>query len=769
MKRTLKIAKAELQTLFYSPVAWMVLIIFIFQVCLNFFDLLHPYLISVEEGYSTNHISISILAGERSGLFTVLQRYLFLYVPLMTMGLISREFSSGSIKLLYSAPLTNKQIVWGKFIAIATFGLVMLSILWVLLVFASCIIVNFEYPVMLSGILGLMLLMFAYMAIGLFISSLTQYQVVAAIGSVTVFAILSAVGNVGQDIEFVRDLTWWLSIRGRAAEMVSGLICSEDVIYFIVLILLFISLTILRLNNVRQKTPRDKSLANYFGVTLLAFAIGYISARPQFMFFYDTTHTKECTITEGSQEIMSLLKGNVTMTTYVNTIGRYNYMLPPRSINSDLKRYKQFRRFSPQIKIKYKYFYDTPESIRHEQLYDIKPDAKSLEDFNRYMSRIFKIDTNIVLRPIEIQNTIDLKPEYNRMVTHIVHESGKSTFLRVFDDSYVLPKEAEISAAFKRIVSDIQKVAFIEGHEERSIYNMSDSHYEYFSSDKRFRSSLINNGFDVCTHKLDNPIPDDISIIVLADPREKLNEIESQNLQKFIDRGGNLLITGEPHRIDIFNSLVENFGVKARPGLIVKDSKSVQADIILAKITKPATKMFYKFDNMYYYKTSVSMPKVAALEYTEDKGFKVMPLLTSDSDQTWLEYQTTDFVEDTVKYNPELGDIAGTFPTALSLSRQVNDKEQRIVVISDADCLSNAEIFNNRPGRRIANNVFLEGIFYYLSGDEVPVNMFRPRPIDYTIRIGMTGFEIAKIFILWGIPVIIAIFGTILWIRRRGK
>jgi ABC-2 type transport system permease protein len=212
------------------------------------------------------------------------------------MGLVSREFSTGSIKLLYSAPLTNKQIVWGKYIAIAIFGAAMLSVLVLLLIFCSLTIVNFDAPAMLSGILGIVLLTLAYMAIGLFISSLTQYQVVAAIGTITIFAILNMVGDMWQDIQFVRDLTWWLSIKGRASEMVNGLICSEDVLYFIILIVLFVNLTIIRLNNVRQKTPKDKALMRYFSIVLTAFVVGYISSRPHFMFFYDATETKQCTL-----------------------------------------------------------------------------------------------------------------------------------------------------------------------------------------------------------------------------------------------------------------------------------------------------------------------------------------------------------------------------------------------------------------------------------------------------------------------------------------
>ena len=160
----------------------------------------------------------------------------------------------------------------------------MLCVLLILFILCSLTIVNFDAPAILSGMLGILLLMLAYMAIGLFISSLTQYQVVAAIGTITIFALLSMVGDMWQDVQFVRDLTWWLSIKGRASEMVNGLICSEDVLYFIILIVLFVNLTIMRLNNVRQKTPKDKSLARYFALVFAAFAVGYISTNPYLMF-----------------------------------------------------------------------------------------------------------------------------------------------------------------------------------------------------------------------------------------------------------------------------------------------------------------------------------------------------------------------------------------------------------------------------------------------------------------------------------------------------
>ena len=60
---------------------------------------------------------------------------------------MSREFSSGSIKLLYSSPITSTQIVLGKFLSMMFYGLIMLAIVTVYVVFYMFIIKDFDYPV----------------------------------------------------------------------------------------------------------------------------------------------------------------------------------------------------------------------------------------------------------------------------------------------------------------------------------------------------------------------------------------------------------------------------------------------------------------------------------------------------------------------------------------------------------------------------------------------------------------------------------------------
>lgn len=104
MKTIWKIAKAELNTLFCSPIAWLILIIFAFQAGLTFSDLISDQLRYLALNYRPYNLTSALLLGY-SGVYSSMQDNLYLYIPLLTMGLMSKEYSSGSIKLLYSSPL----------------------------------------------------------------------------------------------------------------------------------------------------------------------------------------------------------------------------------------------------------------------------------------------------------------------------------------------------------------------------------------------------------------------------------------------------------------------------------------------------------------------------------------------------------------------------------------------------------------------------------------------------------------------------------------
>ena len=165
----------------------------------------------------------------------------------------------------------------------------------------------------------------------------------------------------------------------------------------------------------------------------------------------------------------------------------------------------------------------------------------------------------------------------------------------------------------------------------------------------------------------------------------------------------------------------------------------------------------------------VTMPGCTGLEYTRDKGFNVTPLFTSDTVNCWNELETTDFVDDTVKLNPEAGEIEKIYTTALALTRKVGEKEQKIIILGDADCLSNGEISISRKGVRASNYSLITGSFFWMSDEEVPIDVRRPNPPDNAVRVGETGMYISKLGLMGLFPILLAIAAIIIWIRRRGR
>ena len=294
------IARTELQTLFFSPIAWLTLVIFVVQASMTFSGVFGTYVERFNLGYRPVNLTQGIFSSYR-GLYNAILPYLFYYFPLLTMSLMSRELSSGSIKLLYSSPVNNIQIIFGKFLSMMIYALAFIGILFVFIIFGACTIENFDIGLALAGVLGIYLLICSYAAIGLFMSSLTSYQIIAALGTLSILFVLNMVGGLWQDVEWVRDITWWLSISGRANEFISGLICSEDVLYFVFVTGLFLSLSILRLNAIRQKKSWRKAWSGYVLAFLFTFALGYITSRPKVMFFYDATYLKVNTLTPNSQ------------------------------------------------------------------------------------------------------------------------------------------------------------------------------------------------------------------------------------------------------------------------------------------------------------------------------------------------------------------------------------------------------------------------------------------------------------------------------------
>lgn len=768
MKTILRIAKTELNTLFYSPIAWLILIVFAFQVGMEFCSSFADQIRYQDLGYRPSNLTSALLGGY-GGLFSHMQRNLYLYIPLLSMGLMSREYGSGSIKLLYSSPVTNAQIIFGKYLSMMVYALVLIAILFLPTVFAWLTVKDLDMPFVMSGLLGIYLLVCAYAAIGLFMSSLTSYQVVAAVGTLALLAVLNFIGGVGQGIEFVRDITYWLSIAGRADTLLAGLLCSEDILYFLIVIALFLALSILKLQSEREKQSLGLMYGKYSLVLGVALMLGYISSRPSLMVYYDTTEMKKNTLTEGSRKVMEKMDGPLSITTYVNILEENYWKGMPERRNYDLNKFKQYIRFKPETKMDYVYYYEGAGNRDINRNYPGMTEKEKAEK----RCEVLDFDFDRLLSGDEVRKTVDLEPEGYRFVRLIEREDGQRTFLRVYDDNQRDPSETEITAALKRLVTKAPAVGFVTGHGERNINRGGDWDFGVFVRSIAFRYSLINQGFDAREIRLGETetIPDDISILVITDVKTPYTVGELAKVKDYIARGGNLLIACEPRRQENMNPLAEELGIRFLPGTLVQSGTDYVPNLIVGDFTPETADISKTFKRLFVYQYKITMPGAVKIDYSgaREKGFEVVSWVTTHDTLAWNELGTTDFINETVGVNPAVGEGRENIPLVLSMHRQIGEKEQRVIVLADADCISNGELGANRNGISASNFSLITESFRDLSFGEFPIDTSRPRASDDKLYLGQASVLPVKLGFIGLIPGLLIFMSIMTGLRRKRK
>jgi gliding motility-associated transport system permease protein/gliding motility-associatede transport system auxiliary component len=780
MYTIIKIAKNELRNLFYSPIAWFLSIIFLVMCGFYYTSAMYPWAKTMYTIYQNRpslkywaieSATAQIFSDTTSGFFARILQHVYLFVPLLTMGIISREFNNGTIKLLYSSPIKLRQIVLGKYLAILAYNLLLILILGIFIVSGFFNIKSLDYWPLLSAILGIYLLLSAFTAIGFFMSSLTNYSIVAAIASFTLLFILSRIGNLWQEYDFVRDLTYFLSISGRTEKMLLGLITTKDIIYYTVIIYMFVSFTLIKLKSSRESRPWYVIAGSYLAVALSGILIGYISARPQFVGYLDTTARQTNTIHPRTQKIIRELNdGPLEVTLYVNVLSPHADEGMPSARNNYLSGiWEPYQRFKRDINFKYEYYYAVPpdDSAPYKQF-----PGKTLKQIVGLVSRMYHLDSSLFKSPEEIRRVFDLDHEGYGLVMQLKYRD-RATWLRTCPEGeYFWPSEQNMNAAFKRLLAaHIPKVYYLVGELERSILKKGEREYYAHSTNKYRSGSLINIGFDPDTLNLSTQnIPADASILVLADPRMALSPAVSEKLSEYFSKGGNMAVFGEPRKQHILNPLLGASGVQLMDGQLVQVSANETPDKVGSYFTQASYdlaeeywfRLFNHVWSQHVFEDSIRTPLAGAsgITYTSNSEFTVKPLMMTLPGKAWL--KAGKLVTDSTApvFNPQEGDtIANSFPLTLQLSRHIKGKEQRIIVSGDADFASNQRLIDD----------WVRSVYSWLAYNEFPVYTPSPYAKDNRVLLGPTGAGVQKIVYIWALPGLTLLLGTVLLIRRRRK
>ncbi len=686
--------------------------------------------------------------------------------------------NNGTIKLLFSSPVKLRQLVLGKYLALMVYNLLLVGIIGIFMITACFHIQSPDYGLLLSAALGFYLLICAYGAIGLFMSSLTTYQILSAIGTFIVIFILSRIGTLWQDIPFVRDLTYFLYLAGRTGRLLKGLIASKDIIYFLMVIGMFLGFTLVRLRNAREKKPwYIKSMRNVL-VVAAAVLIGYSCSFPQTTIYFDPTDRENNTLHLTTRQLIKEIgKDDLEVTLYTNLLGNeMTYGLPGARNVYLSNMWEPYLRFKPNIKFSYEYYYYYDSTLDMGQKARLFP-GKSNQEMAKDIAKLNRVDMKMFKSPEEMKKIIDLDPEGHRLIMQLKYK-GRTEFLRTYATGTAFPAgdpwpdQKNTAAALKRLVhpESIPRILYSTGHYERSIFKDGEREYWYSTLNKSRNETLINNGFEFDTISLaTQDIPENITALVLADPRSALTENEQKKISEYIDKGGNMIIMGEPGKQEILNPVLRKLGVQMMEGTVVEPSFHEMPQMVQALFTPAIANIGYepvmqiirrKFNSKYPYDTmKLSMPGVAAIAFTDSNDFIKQASLLTHEGKTWI--RKAPFVSDSaaILYNPEQGDMKGSFPTGVQLSRQIGNKQQHIVVMGDADYISNyrqADFFNNT-------------VHYWISNENYPVYLPMRNPSDNKVVVTGKTMSWLSFVYTWVLPSLLLVVAAVVLIRRKKK
>jgi ABC-2 type transport system permease protein len=215
MQNVLPVFRRELRSYFNSPVAYVVMIVFL----------------AIIGWFFASNLFLMNLATLRV-MFELVPLVFLFFVPAVTMRLLAEEKKSGTLELLITKPVTDVEIVVGKFLAAWT--LVAASIIPTVVYLATIMILGSpDIGPILSGYAGLLLMGGVYVAIGLFASSLTENQIVAFIVGFLLVFILFMLDKVLIYLpsSFASTLEF-LAIDTHFSNIARGVVDSRDLIYF---------------------------------------------------------------------------------------------------------------------------------------------------------------------------------------------------------------------------------------------------------------------------------------------------------------------------------------------------------------------------------------------------------------------------------------------------------------------------------------------------------------------------------------------------------
>ena len=702
------IYKRELKSFFHSFVGWLFLAATLFMMGIYF------TVYNIMSGYPT--------------ISYVLQSIVFLFIitiPVLTMRVLAEERKYKTDQLILTAPVTVGKIVLGKYLALVTvlaIPTVVIGLTPIGLMQAG----DFQTGISYASLAGFFLYGCLGLAIGLFLSSLTESVVIAAVLTVVVLflgyimtGICGIISGTGTSLfaEYLSKVLYCFDMVGRFDSLSNGYFQVESVAYYLTLIAFVLFCTAQSIQK-RRYTVSGKGIRigaySTFTILLAVIATAVINLGlnyvPDQYTSFDVTANKLYTLTEDTKSMVENLSEDVTI--YV--------LADEASKDEDLdKTLQQLKSLSRHITIEY-----------------INPLSNPKFYYN--YAEVEPSDNSLIVEGSNGSTVIDYTDIYQYEMNYSTYQYTVTGY----------DGEGQIVSAIARMtVEDVPRFYIITDHGELMLE-------EAFLNTLEKENVACEN---LSLYSVDE-IPQDAAGVIINAPTGDYSEDDVDKILQYLDRGGNAFVipTWTDTDMENFEQILGYFGVSLVDGMIVEEERdhyyqtpywllpSVEEDTITQRV----------------YGGAVFAPYARGLTYDEDSmDVYCKPLLTT-SNSAFSKKEVTDGED----YSKGEEDIDGPFVIGLYAEKNVGDG-----ISSKAVIVATEQIFTSAADQIVPGyNMKLFGsIISNLAERESSVSV----PVKY-FDIGYLVFDARTVYIVGFVSIIVLplgclVTGLVIWLRRR--
>ena len=712
----LAIFKREFKSLFWNITGWLFI-----GITLALFGL-YFFVYNLSYGYPYISYSLSAIA------------FLFMVtVPILTMRVLAEEKHAKTDQLLLTAPISVGKIVLGKFLALALVYTICIGVICV----APLVLMIFgEVPLAETyvGILGFWLYGLATIAIGTFVSSLTESQVISAVVSFglifvgymmsSICSVISSSGNLLTKILGCYDLYTPLD------EFFNGTLSVTGIVYYLSVIALALFLTEQMIQKRRWTISRNMISTSVFSTGMIAIVVALTvvvnliaSALPETYTQIDATSQKLYSITKDTEKYLDTLKDDVTLYVMVNKNSKDD------NVDRTLQKYASASKY---VKVKY-----------------VDPNV-SPTFASKYTDSDVTSNSIIVVCG-DRSKVID----YNSDIYEYSYDSSYNYSVTGYDC------EGQVTAAIQYVTSEsTTNVYELTGHDESTL---SGDFSEVFQ--KRFMNVGSLSLLTV------DAIPEDCQAIFITAPQSDLSEDDLSKLSQYLGNGGKIYLSIDYSKwndLTNFKKLLSDNNIETTESLLAETDRSYyyQSPFYLLPNVEN-TEVSSSVAGM----TQVFVPYSVGLTYTGEDDSNVTSFMTT-SDTTIAKaaanIAAVQSQADAANIaSAQDGDTQGQYSLGIMVT---NENGGELCVLGSAMmCTDSANQIVSGHNATLFNGI-VNALVTTDDGNSDNAVVIAAK--DYTVsNLTVSANAMLVYGILWGIfmPIVLIIIGIIVWARRRKR